>query len=159
MLKIGDAAVAFSTRTADGHEFSLSSLSGTPVILYFFPRAFTPGCTAETKGFRDNYPDLRMLGFQVIGISTDTTAAQCRFAVAHEVPFPMIGDHEQTITRAYGVKWPLLPFARRVTYVLGRDHTVIGVFHHEFQASRHLDDVLRLARQWKSEQFASGPRA
>lgn len=152
MLKCGKVAPSFAARAVDSHLVMLSALLGTPLILYFFRKAFTPICTVETKGFRDNYPELKLLGFDVIGISTDSEATQCRFAQTYEVPFTLIADHDQRVTRSYDVKWPLFPFARRITYVLGRDHVIMGAFHHEFQANKHLDEVLRLARRWRSEQ-------
>lgn len=146
MLKVGEQAKGFSARSSDGREVSLHAFAGRPLILYFFHKAFTPNCTIETKGFRDNYPELRDLGFEVIGISTDSESTQCRFASTHAVTFPMVGDSDLTITHAYDVKWPLIPFARRVAYVLDRKHRIAAVFRHEFQANRHLDEVLRFAR-------------
>jgi thioredoxin-dependent peroxiredoxin len=115
--------------------------------LYFFHKAFTPNCTIETKGFRDNYEELRSLGYEVIGISTDSEETQCRFAEAHGVSYPMIGDVERTISRVYDVLWPLIPYSRRVAYVLDATHKIGAVFRHEFQANKHLDEVLRFARQ------------
>lgn len=146
MLKVGMQAPNFSARATDDRLFSLSSQLGRPVILYFFPKAFTPSCTIETKGFRDNYDELAELGYEVIGISTDSVETQCRFAEHHGVRFPMLGDRDCQISKAYEVLWPLLPFARRVTYALDEQHVIGAVFHHEFQASRHLDGVLRFAR-------------
>jgi peroxiredoxin len=150
MLKVGEVAPAFSERTSDGRVVTLPALLGKPVILYFFPKAFTHGCTVETKGFRDNYEDLRELGFEVIGISTDSPEEQCRFAQQLGVAYPMIGDRQGHVARAYGVLWPIIPLARRITYVLDERHVVAGVFHHEFQVSRHLDEVLRFCKQWPS---------
>lgn len=154
MLKVGDSAPAFVARGNDGSIVSLSALRGRPVIVYFFPKAFTPTCTIETKGFRDNYAELQSLGFAVVGISTDSEEAQCRFAEKLGVTYPMIGDPEKAITRSYDVMWPLIPFARRVAYVLDETHTVVAAFWHEFQANRHLDEILRFARTWR-EQHAS----
>ncbi len=146
MLKVGAQAPAFTARSSDGRVVSLGALSGRRLIVYFFHKAFTPNCTIETKGFRDNYPELRELGFEVIGISTDREDTQCRFATAHGVTFPMVGDLDLAITNAYDVKWPLIPFSRRVAYVLDEKHQIAAVFRHEFQANRHLDEVLRFAR-------------
>ena len=149
MLKVGDAAPPFTAKATDGSEIVLRKLLGTPVILYFFHKAFTPNCTVETKGFRDNYDELRALGFALIGISTDSHETQCRFAQRHGVSYPMIGDYDHTIARAYDVMWPIIPFARRVAYVLDKRHLITAVFRHEFQANRHLDEVMRHARSWR----------
>lgn len=146
MLKVGEQAPPFAGQGIDGQKIELSAFAGRPLIVYFFHRAFTPNCTIETKGFRDNYPDLRALGFEVIGISTDHYQTQCRFAETHGVTYPMLADHDLSITRAYDVKWPLIPFARRVAYVLDAEHKIVATFHHEFQANRHLDEILRFVR-------------
>jgi peroxiredoxin Q/BCP len=151
MLKVGETAPPFQGVAHDGKPVSLGALRGQGVILYFFPMAFTKGCTVETKGFRDNYAELKSFGFEVIGISTDSEATQCRFAEQHGVTFPMIADQQCTISRAYDVLWPLIRVAKRVTYVLDARHTVAAVFQHEFQVSRHLDEVLRWVRTGPSE--------
>lgn len=147
MLKVGTNAPPFVGRTTAGQIVSLDTWAGRPLILYFFHKAFTPNCTVETKGFRDNYEELKALGYDVLGVSTDSEETQCRFAEHHGVTYPMIGDREVTITRAYDVRWPLIPFARRVAYVLDAQHVIAAVFNHEFQANRHLDEILQFVRK------------
>lgn len=132
--------------TTQGVELTLDSLSGRLVVLYFFRRAFTRNCTVETKGFRDNYPDLSRLGCEVVGVSCDAHATQCRFAAEHAVTFPMIADSDRRISSAYQVFFWLLPsISHRVTYVI-EDQTILGVFNHEFQVMKHLDEVTRFVR-------------
>lgn len=157
MLKVGDVAPPFRATATDGQQIALANYAGRPLILYFFHKAFTPNCTIETKGFRDNYDELAALGFEVIGISTDSEETQCRFAAHHGVTYPMVGDEAKLITRAYDVLWPLIPFARRVAYVLDENHRIAAVFRHEFQANRHLDEILRFVRKQVGELPA--PRA
>jgi thioredoxin-dependent peroxiredoxin len=147
MLKVGAQAPPFFGRTTHGELVSLNAWAGRPLIIYFFHKAFTPNCTVETKGFRDNYEELKSLGYELVGISTDTEETQCRFAEHHGVTYAMIGDRDSVITRTYDVKWPLIPFARRVAYVLNAQHQVLAVFNHEFQANRHLDEILQFARK------------
>jgi peroxiredoxin len=143
MLRPGETAPAFSARATNGTQVSLTGLRGQTLVLYFFPKAFTPGCTVETRGFRDNYYNLREHGAEVIGISTDDLETQCRFAERHGVSFPMVADKGREITRAYKVSWPLLRIAKRVTYIVDGDGIIRAAFHHEFQVHRHLDDVLK----------------
>jgi peroxiredoxin Q/BCP len=143
MLDVGATAPDFESESFDGKKVRLRDLRGKPVVLYFFPKAFTPICTVETRRFRDNYPDLEALGAEVIGISTDTLATQCDFAQRQEVKFPMLADPDRRISAAYGVLWPLVPRARRVTFVIGETGTIELVSWHEFQVSKHLDEVLR----------------
>ena len=146
MLKVGDAAPTFLGRTTRGGSLSLRELSGKIVVLYFFRKAFTRNCTVETKGFRDNHPELAAIGAEVVGVSCDDMPTQCRFATEHDVRFPMIADDDRAISRAYDVFFPLLPISHRVTYVIGRGGVIEGVFNHEFQVSRHLDEVVRFVR-------------
>ena len=157
MLKVGTQAPQFTARSVDGRTISLRQMLGQPLILYFFHKAFTPNCTIETEGFRDNYDELRSLGYEVIGLSTDSEETQCRFAQAHGVSYPMIGDPDRAIGRSYDVLWPLIPYSRRVAYVLDAAHVIAAVFRHEFQASKHLDEVLRFARQGPAAR-AGGPQ-
>jgi peroxiredoxin Q/BCP len=141
MISIGDRAPNFTARTTDGRTLTLSDLRGRPVVIYFFPHAFTPGCTAETRRFRDNYDELQRFGAEVIGISTDDHEKQCRFANAEQVKFPLIGDKDAEIQALFGVKRPILKSNRRVTYVIDEEGMVAAMFHHEFQVLRHMDDV------------------
>lgn len=147
VLKVGEPAPSFAELSTSGDIVSLAGLRGRSVVLYFFRKAFTPNCTVETRGFRDNYAELRAHRVEVIGISSDSYETQCRFASAHDVSFPMIPDTDKQLCMKYGVLFPLLPIIRRVTYVLDERHIIAAVFHHEFQANRHLDDVLRFVRK------------
>jgi thioredoxin-dependent peroxiredoxin len=152
VLRIGDRAPDFHGLGTDGGLVRLDQFTGRPLILYFFHKAFTPNCTIETRGFRNNHPELKELGFGLVGVSTDSLEQQCAFASSLDVSYPMVSDFDCCISRAYGVLWPLIPFARRVAYVLDRSHAVTAVFRHEFQASKHLDEVLRFARSWSETQ-------
>jgi peroxiredoxin Q/BCP len=126
---------------------SLRALRGKRVVLYFYPKAFTPGCTAESKRFRDNYEELRSLGAEVVGVSVDEHDTQCDFAKSHELRFPLVADNDKAISRAYGVVWPVLGFDKRVTFVIDEDGRVGAVFRHEIQISKHLDDVMRFLQK------------
>jgi peroxiredoxin len=137
MLKVGDLAPAIDAMTSSGTRFVLADQSGLCTVVYFFPKAFTPGCTVETKSFRE------IAGAAVVGISTDDLATQCDFARSIKTPFPMIGDKDSVISRAYGVLWPLIGVAKRVTYVINPAQQIEAVFHHELDVKSHRDDVLR----------------
>jgi peroxiredoxin len=163
MLSVGDRAPEFAARTSEGQMLSLAQLRGRPVVIYFYPRAFTPGCTAETRRFRDNYEDLQRYGVEVIGISTDDHEKQCRFAEAEKVKFPLIGDKKAEIQALFDVKRPILSSNRRVTYIIDEEGIVAAVFHHEFQVLRHMDDVrLFFEKRQRSKlpdpKQAAGPR-
>jgi len=147
MKKVGDVAPPFEAASSSGKLISLAALRGQWVVVYFYPKAFTPGCTVETKRFRDNYADLRALGAEVVGISVDELAQQCRFASEHGVTFPLVSDEHKSISKDYGVLWPMIGLDKRVTFMIDPDGVIRAVFRHEIQISKHLDDVLRFLRQ------------
>jgi peroxiredoxin len=158
MVKLGDLAPDFSAPCSTGRTVTLADYRGQVVVIYFFLRIHwaSRGCIQEARRFRDNYPELRSLGAEVIGISTDRHDATCRFALENQVTYPMVGDEDQSISRAYGVLRPILPLDRRVTFVLDEEQVVRAVFRHEFQVSRHLDDVLAFVR--RHHQIATAAR-
>jgi peroxiredoxin len=149
MLKVGDAAPPIVAVGSDGKRFSLYEQAGLCTVIYFFPKAFTPGCTTETREFRKHYVELELAGATLVGVSTDDRETQCRFATSLAAPFPMLGDHDRSICRAYDVLWPLVGVAHRVTYVVAPSGpadprwTVEAVFHHEIKVGAHRDEVLR----------------
>src|SRR5580698_6959522 len=102
-LKEGDKAPEFSTATSGGGNVSLADFKGKNVILYFYPKDDTPGCTAEACSFRDNYQSMLSKGFQVIGVSTDDEKSHKKFETKYNLPFPLIADKDKSIVEAYGV--------------------------------------------------------
>ncbi|MFI5296854.1 MAG: peroxiredoxin [Polyangiales bacterium] len=141
MLKVGDPAPEIDLPASDGSRFRLSERRGKYTVLYFFPKAFTPGCTAETGCFRDSRGEIVALGAEVVGISNDLPETQAKFAESLHVDFPMVGDSTGKVIRAYGVAWPLLGIARRATFVVGPTQTIEAVFWSELNATKHIDDV------------------
>lgn len=143
MLPVASRAPEIDAVDNQGKRFLLSEQSRRLcTILYFFPRAFTPGCTRETAAFRDSHADLKQLGAQVVGVSTDDGPTQCRFADFMRAPFPLIADPRGEITRAYDVRWPVFNVAQRVTFVIGPSRVILGTFHRELQITKHHDEVL-----------------
>lgn len=145
MLAVGTPAPPFAAPSTAGRSVSLADYQGKRLVLYFYRKAFTRNCTVETKGFRDNYDELRVHGAEVVGVSPDDFATQCAFARESDVRFPLIADTDKSITTAYKVRFALLPTIHRVTYVIDKG-IIAGVFKHEFQVLKHLDEVLRFVR-------------
>jgi thioredoxin-dependent peroxiredoxin len=144
MLTVGSLAPEIDTLDNRGRRFRLSEPSGRLcTVLYFFPRAFTPGCTRETEVFRDNWGELFLAGAGIAGVSTDALDTQCAFADAMHAPFPLLADKGGAIAKDYDVRWPLVAIAQRVTYVVDSARRIAGAFHHELQIGKHRDDVLR----------------
>lgn len=126
MLEVGDTAPDFTAPTADGTPLTLSMLRGRPVTLFFYPKANSPGCTAETRGFVRLYQELSSRGHAVVGVSVDSVAAQQSFRDRCSVPFPLVSDADRTIARRYGVLG-LLGVAKRVTFFLDAQGRVVDV--------------------------------
>ena len=102
-LKAGDKAPDFNSKDQNGEEVSLANFKGKTVILYFYPKDDTPGCTAEACDFRDNYQSLIAKGYEVIGVSTDDSKSHKKFETKYSLPFPLIADEDKSINEAYGV--------------------------------------------------------
>lgn len=143
MIKVGEFAPEIDALTTKGERFVLSDARQPWTVVYFFPKAFTPGCTEEAKAFAAYHVELSLLGAAVVGISSDKHETQCRFAESVKAPFPMIGDEDGSIGRAYGVLWPIVGIPHRVTFIVDRARKVVAVFRHELAATKHRDDVLR----------------
>lgn len=141
MLEVGTLAPDFISRGVDGQTIQLSQLRGKKIVLYFFPKAFTSGCTLETRQFQKSYPSFQAQGVEVIGISVDSAEKQCAFATQEGVSFPMLSDQDRVIGKKYDVLWPLLGFHQRVTYVIDEQGVITAAFHHEWDAQKHFQQV------------------
>jgi peroxiredoxin Q/BCP len=143
MLKVGESAPDFAGEDCYGKAVRLSSLRGKKVILFFFPKVFTPGCTIENRHFRDNHERIRGLGAELIGVSVDPQSRACAFANEEKLEFHLIGDEDRSISEKYGVVWPLLNRDRRATFIIDEQGVIASVIHHEVRVNKHLDEVLR----------------
>lgn len=105
-LKVGDKAPQFTAINQDGKEVKLSDFKGKKLVLYFYPKASTPGCTTEAKNLRDNYKLLQEKGYEVLGVSADSPKRQKNFKVKNDLPFDLIADEDKKVINAYGVWGP-----------------------------------------------------
>ena len=126
-LKAGDPAPAFDVETSGGGRLSLADFRGQNVILYFYPKDDTPGCTKEACAFRDGFADFKKRGAVILGVSTDPVKAHDKFAKKFDLPFPLLADTDKKIVEAYGV-WGEKVFmgrkylgTHRVTFLIGPD--------------------------------------
>lgn len=145
-VDVGDDAPYFVGRTNFGEPVSLWDYRGKYLVLYFFTKAYTPGCTKQARIFRDNYPEIQALGGEVLGVSLDDFETQCDFASRNAVTFPLISDKDRRISEAYGAVRSLLPFDKRITLIISPEGKILYRFQHQFQVSKHLDDVLTFLR-------------
>lgn len=151
MLLVGEMAPDIDAVTTLGDRFVLSAQTSICSVVYFFPKAFTPGCTKETRLFVENYNELLLAGATIIGVSTDDGETQCEFAQSLGTPFALIGDSDKSISKAYGVLRGMLGVAKRVTFVLSVEKRVLAVFHHDFAIDKHRDDVLPFVHDYCDE--------
>jgi len=143
MIAAGDRAPDFDLALADGGRARLRDLlAHGPLVLYFYPKVDTPGCTAEACSFRDAYGAFTDAGAQVLGVSSDDAASHAKFAAKHRPPFPLASDSDGAARKAYGVPKTLGLLPGRTTYVIGRDGIVRSVFNSQFQPQKHISAAL-----------------
>lgn len=146
-LKSGVTAPDFSAPTQDGQIITLKNLRGRPVILYFYPRDDTPGCTKEACSFRDHYARLQAHGAVLLGVSADTVKSHAKFATKYTLPFPLLADEDRRVARAFGV-WGEKTFMgrkfegiHRMTFLIGPDGLIKQVWT-KVKPETHAAEVL-----------------
>jgi peroxiredoxin Q/BCP len=144
MLAVGEKAPDFNGLDQNGNLLSLAQLlEQNRLVLYFYPRDFTRVCTTQVCLFRDFAAELREVSASVAGVSTDPSETHKKFANQYKVSFPLLADPDGEISRSYEADRWLLNLSKRITYVIDRNRTILGAFHHEFSAEKHLEDVKR----------------
>ncbi len=128
--------------TTEGKLVRLGDFAGRSLVLYFFPKAFTPGCTKEARRFRDRHEEIEALGAVLLGVSVDDIGVQCDFARENHLSFALVADRDESLSKAFGVTRGFLPFNKRVTFVIDGAGIVVARFHHEVQVNKHVDDVI-----------------
>ena len=147
-MNVGDRIPDFVAALDDGRTVAFSELlEDGPAVVFFYPKAFTPGCTAESCHFRDLAVDFADLGAQRIGVSRDSVATQGRFRAEHNLDYPLIADPDGSVARAFGAK-RLGPLpSKRQTFVVDRDRTLVGVISSELNMDIHADQALDMLRE------------
>ena len=143
MIRVGEAAPDFTLLSGSGEPVRLSELvKRQAVVLYFYPKDETPGCTAEACTFRDSYEVFKEAGAEVVGVSADSVRSHQSFAANHRLPFVLLSDDGGAVRKRYGVNKVLGLFGGRVTFVIDRQGIVQHVFDSQTQATRHVDEAL-----------------
>jgi peroxiredoxin Q/BCP len=147
MLQLGDQAPDFSLPTGSGDTFHLADQRGKPVVLYFYPKDDTPGCTAEACAFRDQYEDFLDLGALVVGVSSDSEASHQKFAQKHRLPFPLLADTSGTLRKQYEVPRAFLGLLPgRVTFVIDAQGKIAYIFNSMSGATDHVSKTKEVLR-------------
>jgi peroxiredoxin Q/BCP len=149
-LAIGDQAPDFTLAAPSGAMVRLSELTkaqGRIVVVFFYPKDDTPGCTVEACGFRDQYYKFAEAGAEVVGISSDSTASHERFAGKHKLPMKLLSDTDGSVRRLYGVRSTLGILPGRATFVIDRQGKVRHVFVSQLRVKTHVERALETVRQ------------
>lgn len=149
-IKVGDKAPDFAVPTQGNATIRLSDFAGKKnVVLYFYPKDFTTGCTAEAKAFRDSYEQFRDSETEVIGVSSDSVETHQRFSQACSLPFNLVSDSEKKLRNLYGVS-STLGISGRVTFVIDREGIVRHVFSSQIRPTKHIREALDALRTLNS---------
>jgi peroxiredoxin Q/BCP len=150
-IQEGDVAPLFSAQAGDGATVALADLRGQSVVLYFYPRDNTPGCTIEACQFRDQFQDFKERGLVVLGVSADSAASHHTFARRFRLPFVLLADEDKAIARAYGA-WGEKSFlgrkymgTRRITFLIGPDGRIRKIWR-KVKPPKHAAEVLAAAQ-------------
>jgi thioredoxin-dependent peroxiredoxin len=149
-IRVGDVAPDFTLPMQNGSAMTLKTLLGKgAVVLYFYPKDDTPGCTAEACSFRDAYEDFKEAGAEVVGISSDSAGAHRDFADKHRLPFTLVSDAGGKVRKLYGVPSTLGLFPGRVTYVIDPGGVVRHVFNSQLNPTKHVGEALEVLRRFQ----------
>ena len=152
MLKEGDKAPDFSVADDSGKTVKLKDFRGHPLVVYFYPRADTPGCTVEACAFRDGITDFKKLKTPIVGLSPDTVEAQAKFKKKFDLPFPLLADADHEIAEAYGVWKEKNMYGKksmgveRTTFILDADGKIQKIFP-RVKVDGHADAVLAALKE------------
>jgi len=146
-LQVGDKAPKFALQDQDGNLVDVASIIGKKaLVLYFYPKDFTSGCTMEAREFRDMHEQFQSNGAEVIGVSADDVKTHKEFAVEHELPFKLLADTENKVRDMYGA-WGLAHTAGRITFLIDRQGIVRMVFSSQLQPKKHIEEGLRVLKE------------
>jgi thioredoxin-dependent peroxiredoxin len=147
-IQIGDHCPIFSLPDSLGKDIQVNDYLGQKIlVLFFYPKDDTPGCTKEACAFRDAYADFVDLGCEVFGISSDATATHQNFQQKHQLPYPLLSDSQKKVRQQFGVPGNLFGLIPgRVTYVIGLDGKVAGIFNSQTNPVGHITEALKVVK-------------
>jgi len=152
-MKLNEKVADFTLQTDEDKTVSLSDFAGKPVILFFYPKADTPGCTIEACGFRDTFKKLLAAGAVVLGISRDTPRDQAKFRAKYDLPYALLADVDEKVCKQFDVLKEKNMYGRksigieRTTFVIGPDRTLLHIYP-KVTPQGHAEEVLKLIEEW-----------
>ncbi|MEM3972262.1 MAG: peroxiredoxin [Saccharolobus sp.] len=150
MLKVGDKAPIFDAVADNGERISLADFIGKHnIVLYFYPKDDTPGCTREACSFRDNWNILKDYDVVVIGVSSDDINSHKKFKEKYNLPFILVSDPDKKIRELYGAKGFILP--SRITFVIDKNGIIRHIYNSQFNPANHVNEALKALKLIKNE--------
>ena len=151
MIAVGKKAPAFALESSEGGKVKLSDFAGLPVVVYFYPRDNTPGCTVEAEGFRDAHAKLEKLGVAIVGVSKDSIASHCKFRDKFKLNFPLLSDPDGKMLEAYGAWGDKTMYGKKMKGIIRSTVLIDGdgkVAQHwpKVSVKGHVDEVLAAAQ-------------
>jgi peroxiredoxin Q/BCP len=148
-VEVGDEAPDFTLPDQEGRPVTLSKLRGKNVVLYFYPKDFSPGCTREACDFRDSYEDFTDAGAVVVGVSGDSVESHKRFIDEYKLPFTLLSDMKGEVRKLYGTYRILGLVSGRYTFIIDKEGVIRHVFSSETDMQKHVDEALRVLKELK----------
>lgn len=145
-IEVGDKVPSFNLLDQHGKEVEISAERGHAMVIYFYPKDDTPGCTKEACKFRDDYEEFNDLGVSVYGISGDSVESHKKFAEKYNLPFQLLADKKNKVRKQFGVPSSFLVLPGRVTYVIDKKGVVQYIFNSQFSAEKHIENALNILR-------------
>jgi len=146
-LKIGDKLPSFSAKDTNGNVFNSQEYIGKqPIVIYFYPKDDTPGCTAQACSFRDNYQEFKDLGAEVVGISSDTVTSHLKFKSKFNLPFILLSDNDKKLRKLFGVQNNLFIIPGRETFVMDKNGIILMIFN-SMSAEIHIEKALKTLKE------------
>ena len=150
-LAIGEAIPAFSLQDQDGKEFNSKDYKGKPLVIFFYPKDHTPGCTAQACSFRDHESEFAAAGAQVIGVNSGSVKEHKGFAEKYNLNFPVLSDPGHKVRKSFGAPGLLFNMvADRITFVTDAEHKVAFIFKSMSKATDHIDESLNFLKKLNS---------
>ncbi len=146
-IKVGDTAPDFTLTSQSNSPVSLRDFRGKAVVLYFYPKDDTPGCTAESCAFRDQYEVFKTTGAEVIGVSGDSPESHQKFAAKYQLPFTLLSDTGNQVRKLYGATTAFGLIPGRITYVIDQQGVVRYIFDSMFNFKGHVEEALKTLQQ------------
>jgi peroxiredoxin Q/BCP len=142
-LAIGDKIPSFKLQNQEGKWLDSSSFNGAPLVIYFYPKDDTPGCTKEACLFRDNYEKFKENNVEVVGVSADAIESHKDFVAKYHLPFILLADSDRSVHKAFGVGKKLSVFTARITFIVNAKGKIVKIFEDNINAEKHIEEALK----------------